>query len=266
MPAALKTPTHDELYKRLRDLEYTQVDEGLAVIVNAIQQLEAQGECRESATEAVLIVGYTSDRLSNQEQTKLLSWNVDGGLRGHDLVRNPGLSSDTEYGAGEFPLPTRPPAEAATQSTSKTPSKLRSHQTEESYPDLGSMMRDLERTQRERDKAILDRDKATLERDQAKLDREQAILERDKAILDRDLLMERVQEQRLQESVANCDQLKSELERLQRRQQVVASSEDKKKTTTEPLVTRSRPESRMEVEEAPRSSGRFNLEAWLKNT
>ena len=170
MPAALKTPTHDKLYKRLRDLEYTQVDEGLAVIVNAIQQLEAQGECRESATEAVLIVGYTSDRLSNQEQTKLLSWNVDGGLRRHDLARNPGLSSDTEYGAGEFPLPTRPPAGAATQSTSRTPSKLRSHQTEESYPDLGSMMRDLERTQREREKAILDRDQATLERDQAKLE------------------------------------------------------------------------------------------------
>ena len=31
-------------------------------------------------------------------------------------------------------------------------------------------------------------------------------------------------------------------------------------TTTEPVVTRSRPESRMEVDEAPRSSGRFNLD------
>ena len=29
---------------------------------------------------------------------------------------------------------------------------------------------------------------------------------------------------------------------------------------TEPAVTRSRPESRMEVDEAPRSSGRFNLD------
>ena len=45
-----------------------------------------------------------------------------------------------------------------------------------------------------------------LERDQAKLDHEQAILEQDKAILDRDLLMaERVQEQRPQKSVANCN-------------------------------------------------------------
>ena len=123
------------------------------------------------------------------------------------------------------------------------------------------MKRELERAQRERDKANLDRDQAALERDQVKLDREQAVLERDKGILDRDLLMaERVQEQRLQESVANCDQIKSELERLQRRQQVVASGKEEKKTTTEPVVTRSGTESRMEVDEAPRSSDRFNLD------
>ena len=59
MPAALKRTTLDELYKRLRDLDCTQVDERLAVFLNAILQLEAQGECRESATEAVLMVGYT---------------------------------------------------------------------------------------------------------------------------------------------------------------------------------------------------------------
>ena len=98
----------------------------------------------------------------------------------------------------------------------------------------------------------MDRYQATLERDQAKLDREQAILERDKAILDRDLLMaERVQEQRLKESVANCHQKKSELERQQRRQQAVASGKEKRRTMTEPALMRSRPESRMEVEEAP---------------
>ena len=119
----------------------------------------------------------------------------------------------------------------------------------------------MERAQRERDRANLDRDQAALDKDQAKLDRDQAILERDKAILDRDLLMaEREQEQRLQEKVTNCDQIKSEIERLQRRQQVVASGKEKKKTTTEPVVTRSRPESRMEVDEAPRSSGCFNLD------
>ena len=81
MPAALKRPTIDELYRRLRDLDYTQVDERMAVMSNAILQLEAQGECRESATEAVLMIGYITDGISNQEQTKWLSWIVDGGVR-----------------------------------------------------------------------------------------------------------------------------------------------------------------------------------------
>ena len=48
----------------------------MAVMLNAILQLEEQGECRESATEAVLMVGYTTDGISNQEQTRWLSWNV----------------------------------------------------------------------------------------------------------------------------------------------------------------------------------------------
>ena len=72
-------------------------------------------------------MGYTSDGISNQEQNTRISWNVDRDLRGYDLARNPGLSSDTEYGAGEFQLPTGPLARAATQSTSKPPSKFRSH-------------------------------------------------------------------------------------------------------------------------------------------
>ena len=89
MPAAVKRPTLDELYKRLRDLGYTQVDERMAVMLNTIPQLEAQGECRESATEAFLMVGYTTEGLSNQEQSRWFSWNVDGGVRGIDLARNP---------------------------------------------------------------------------------------------------------------------------------------------------------------------------------
>ena len=195
VPAAFRKLAIDELYKRLRDLDYMQVDERLAVMLNAILQLEAQGECRESATEAVLMVRFTSDGISNQEQTRWLSWNVDGGVRGFDRARSPGLSTTTEYGAGEFPLSTRPPAGAGTQSTSKPPSMFRSQQTGESYPDLISMKRELERAQRDRDKGNLDRD--------------QAILERYKAILDRDLLMaEWEQEQRHQESVANCDKKK----------------------------------------------------------
>ena len=126
MPAALKRPTLNELYKRLRDLDYTQVHERMAVMLNAILQLEAQDECRESATEAVLMVVYTTEGISNREQTRWLSWNMDGGVRGFDMARNPDLSNNTEYGAGEFPLPTRPPPRSAGQSTSKPPSMIRS--------------------------------------------------------------------------------------------------------------------------------------------
>ena len=144
VPTAFRKPALDELYKRWSDLNYPQVDERLAVIFNAILQLVAQAKCRESATEAVLMVGYTLDGISKQEQNRWLSWNVDGGVRGFALARNPGLSNTTEYGAGEFPLSTRPPAGAGTQSTSKPPSMFRSQQTEESYPHLGCMKRELE--------------------------------------------------------------------------------------------------------------------------
>ena len=194
MPVALKRPTLDELYRRLRDLDYTQVDERMAVMLNAIRQLEEQGECRESATEAVLIVGYTTEGIFNQEQTRWLSWNVDGGVRGFDLARNPGLSNNTEYGAGEFPLPVRPSARSASQSTSKPFSMTRAQQTEETYLELSNLKRELERAQREKNKANLDRDSAKLERNQAN------------------------------------------------------------------LKASSRPESRMELDEAPRSMGLFNLD------
>ena len=50
-------------------------------------------------------------------------------------------------------------------------------------------------------------------------------------------------------------------ERLQRRPPEVASGKERnEKTATEPLTARSRPESRMELDEAPRSSGCFNLD------
>ena len=193
MPAALKGPTLDKLYRRLRDLDYTQVDERMAVALNAILQLEEQGECRESATEAVLMVGYTTEGISNQEQTRWLSWNVDGVVRGFDLARNPGLRNNTEYGVEKFPLPTRPSARSASQSTSKPPSMTRAQQVN------------------------LDRDSAKLERNQANLERDQAILERDQARRDLDMLKaEDQQEQRVRENAANCEQLKSELERIQR--------------------------------------------------
>ena len=110
---------------------------------------------------------------------------------------------------GNFPF--QPPAGALTQPTSKPPSILRSQQSEESYPDLSSMKRGLEKAQRERDKANLDRDQAKRFSIGIKPS-DQAILERDKAILDRNLLMaERESEQRLKERVAICNQIKLEI-------------------------------------------------------
>ena len=259
MPAALKRPTLDELYRRLRDLDYTQVNERMAVMLNAILQLEEQGECRESATEAVLMVGYTTEGISNQEQTRWLSWNVDGGIRGCDLSRNPGLGNNTEYGTGEFPLPIRPSARSAGQSTSKTPSMTRAQQTEEAYPDLSALKKELEKIQMERNKANLDRDQAKLDRDQANLERDQAVIERDQAQRTLEMLKAKNQQgQRVRENAANCEQLKSELERIQQRQRELdmqKGARPKQRT-----VTGSRPESRMEVDEAPRSRGRFNLD------
>ena len=195
MPSALKKPTLDELYRRLRDLDYTQVNERMAVMLNAILQLEDEGECRESATEAVLMVGYTTEGVSDQAQTRWLSWNVDGAIRGFDLARNPGLNNNTEYGAGEFPLPARPSVRPASQSTSKVPSMSRAQQTGEAYPDVSAMKKELERTQREKNKANLDRDQAVLERDQAR--RELDIMK-----------AERLQAERVRENAANCEQLK----------------------------------------------------------
>ena len=172
----------------------------------------------------VLMVGYTLDGISNQKQTRWLSWNVDRGVRGFDLARNPGLCNTTEYGAGEPPFPTKPLAGTGTQSASKASSLIRSHKTEESYPDLSNLGSELERAQEERDKANLDRDQAILGRDPAKLERDQAIPEPGQAILDRDLMRaEREQEHKLQENEANSDQIKLEIERLQRKQQEVAS-------------------------------------------
>ena len=74
------------------------------------------------------------------------------------------------------------------------------------------MKRELERTQRERNKANLDRDQAVLERDQAKVERDQARRELDM------MRAEQLQAERVRENAANCEQLKSELERIQQRQ------------------------------------------------
>ena len=252
MPAALKKPTLDELYRRLRDLDYNQIDERMAVMLNAILQLEEEGECRESATEAVLMVGYTTEGISNQEQTRWLSWNVDGGVRGFDLARNPGLSNNTEYGAGEFPLPTRPSARSTGQSSSKVPLMTRVQQTTEAYPDLGVLNKELEKTQRERNKANLDLDQAKLDREKAQLERDQAVIDRDQTLRLLEMLRaEHQQELRVRENATNCEQLKSEMERIEQRQRELDAQKGAR--PKERVVT-------MEVDEAPRARGRFNLD------
>ena len=175
------------------------------------------------------------------------------------MARNPGLSNNTEYGAGEFPLPTRPSARSAGQPTSKPPSMTRAQQTEEAYPDLSSLKRELERTQRERNKANLDRNQAKLERNQANLERDQAIIEKDQARRELDIQKaEHQQEQRVRENAANCEQLKSQLEKIQRRQRELDMQKGAR--PKERTAAGSRSESRMEVDEAPRSKGRFNLD------
>ena len=136
----------------------------------------------------------------------------------------------------------------------------RAQQTGEAYPELSTVKRELERTQRERNKTNLDRDQAKLERDQAKLERDQAVVEKDQARRELDMLKaEHLQKQRVRENAANCKQLKSsELERIQQRQRELDMQ--KGASPKERMVTGSRPESRMEVDEAPRSKGRFNLD------
>ena len=177
---------------------------------------------------------------------------MDGAIRGFDSARNSGLSNNTEYGAGEFPLPVRPSVRSTGQSTSKTPLMSRAQQTGEAYQDVSIMKKELETTQRERNKANLDRDQAMLERDQAKLERDQARRELDM------LRAEQLQEEMVRENAANCEQLKSELERIQQRQRELDMQKGAR--PKERVVTGSRPESRMEVDEAPRSKGRFNLD------
>ena len=123
------------------------------------------------------------------------------------------------------------------------------------------MKKELERAQRERDKSNLDRDGAKLERDQANLKRDQAILERVHAMRDLSMIRAEYQQaQKVRENEGNCEQIKSEIEKVQRRQREFPKQKERKMRTTEPAATGSRPESRKEVDEVPRSSGRYNLD------
>ena len=184
---------------------------------------------------------------------------MDGGVRGFDLARNPGLNNNTEYGAGEFPLPTRPTVRSTSQSSSRVPSMSRMQQTTEAYPDLGVLKKELEKTQKERNKANLDRDQANLDREKVQLERDQAVNERDQALRLLEIQKaEHQQELRVRENAANRDQLRSELDRIEQRQRELDAQKGAR--PKERVVTSSRPESRMEVDEAPRARARFNLD------
>ena len=72
------------------------------MMLNAILQLKSKGGGSEAAMEAVLMVRYTSDGISNQEQTRWLTCSSDGGLRGFELARNLGFSKITELVLASF--------------------------------------------------------------------------------------------------------------------------------------------------------------------
>ena len=134
-------------------------------------------------------------------------------------------------------------------------SMTRAQQTTEAYPDLGVLKKDLEKTQRDRNKANLDRDQAKLDREKAQLERDQAVIERDQTLRLLEMLRaEHQQELRVRENAANCEQLK----RIEQRQRELDAQKGAR--PKERVVTSSRPESRMEVDESPRARGRFNLD------
>ena len=127
-------------------------------------------------------------------------------MRGFDKARNLGLSNTTENGAGDFHLPTRPTTRIGVPMSSKPTSMIESQQKEAAYPDNGRLRRQFEKTQSERDTASRDRDPAGLERD---------------------LLRHKLEQTwKLQETTATRDQLKSELDQMQRWKQEGENSKE----------------------------------------
>ena len=172
--------------------------------------------------EAVLMVGYTLDGISNQEQTRWLTCSSEGGLRGFDLARKSWLEQNYGTGASQFPFPSRQGTRTGAQSTSKPASIIRAQQTEEAYPDVNKLRRELEKIQKEWDQAILERTKP-LWTGTKPFDRDNAICERNM------LKAELEQTRKLQETTASREQPNSELESLQRRQQKAGSGKERKR-------------------------------------
>ena len=214
-------------------------------------------------------------------KSRWLSKSTDRGLRGFELARNPGLSNTTEYGAGEFPLPTKPDTRNGTQSSSKPLSVLLSQKTEERYPDLSKLTRGNWRRPRGNGissarghwrrprgngiRLLLMGIRLLVTGIKRRLKGIKLGSREIRWYLKGFLLRAELDETRnIQENAASCDQLNSEIERLQRKQQEMGSGKERKtKTPIEPLMGRPRPDSRSRPDskmEAPRASGRFNLD------
>ena len=93
-----------DLYRRLRHLNYTQVDRRRAVLLK-ILLLNSSAGGGETAMVAVLMVGNTSEVISNRDHSRWLSLRPNGGLRGHGLSRHPRLSILRENLPSDKPLP-----------------------------------------------------------------------------------------------------------------------------------------------------------------
>ena len=106
---------------------------------------------REQPVRSVVIASYKKNTDGRYHRHKRMDWNTAQRARRdcfHDATwveyyTQPRISHV------EFPLPTRPPARSAGQSTSKPTYMIRSQQTEEVYPDLSNLRRELERAPRE---------------------------------------------------------------------------------------------------------------------
>ena len=128
-----------DLYRRLRHLDYTQVDRRTAVLLKILLLISSVGG-GESAMVAVLMLGHTSEGISNRDQSRWLSLSHNGGLRGLGLACHLRLSILREYVSGKLTLSNKPLP------------KLDPHQQIEiEYPDKTGLKRELEKLIVERD-------------------------------------------------------------------------------------------------------------------
>ena len=143
--------------------------------------------------------------------------------------------------------------------SSKPTLMIRSQQTEEAHPDTSIIRRELERTQSERDQGTRDSNQAVLEWDLLRAELEQTRKLQEATATRDQLKSELEQVEKPQQAAAAQYRLKSELEEMQRLQQETEKSKERKvKKPRETLMLRSRLESKMAVDETPKTTGHFN--------